>query len=398
MFLERIYWEDGLRLDKDILDQSNLTILERSRAANYLPANLNKGIISFDLDIESLQTGLILIKELELYLDEKTFIFFDKSYPLSIQVMTDELAGDVPLFLNVKEKIVEKEGVKYIYNQLSLSLEHDYSVKYSTQIALFKLDRGRLVSDIYDFPLLTLNHYIMQDAFIKLSRIVSELKSFNRFVFSTSRSYAAILLVFLINKLERELKFAESNRLNSSPKQLFDLVHDIYSLIQLNLDKHEEIDNIEFDFYKPLKKLNLLSDRLLTLCEYRKISNFIKFELQGRKYLCENFPEEFFVATRYYVLIKRRTTAPANVKFENKKLLRITSISRNKNVVTLSLSGVKLVEVEHSMMNFTTRIDNIDAIYEIQKGSEWDFILADSSAVFTAFEGSENFDFFIAFT
>lgn len=76
MFLERIYWEDGLRLDKDILDQSNLTILERSRAANYLPANLNKGIISFDLDIESLQTGLILIKELELYLDEKTFIFF----------------------------------------------------------------------------------------------------------------------------------------------------------------------------------------------------------------------------------------------------------------------------------------------------------------------------------
>ncbi|MBK2105708.1 type VI secretion system baseplate subunit TssK [Francisella philomiragia] len=398
MFLERIYWEDGLRLDKDILDQSNLTILERSRAANYLPANLNKGIISFDLDIESLQTGLILIKELELYLDEKTFIFFDKSYPLSIQVMTDELAGDVPLFLNVKEKIVGKEGVKYIYNQLSLSLEHDYSVKYSTQIALFKLDRGRLVSDIYDFPLLTLNHYMMQDAFIKLSRIVSELKSFNRFVFSTSRSYAAILLVFLINKLERELKFAESNRLNSSPKQLFDLVHDIYSLIQLNLDKHEEIDNIEFDFYKPLKKLNLLSDRLLTLCEYRKISNFIKFELQGRKYLCENFPEEFFVATRYYVLIKRRTTAPANVKFENKKLLRITSISRNKNVVTLSLSGVKLVEVEHSMMNFTTRIDNIDAIYEIQKGSEWDFILADSSAVFTAFEGSENFDFFIAFT
>ncbi|MBK2257616.1 type VI secretion system baseplate subunit TssK [Francisella philomiragia] len=398
MFLERIYWEDGLRLDKDILDQSNLTILERSKAANYLPANLNKGIISFDLDIESLQTGLILIKELKLYLDEKTFIFFDKSYPLSIQVMTDELAGDVPLFLNVKEKIVEKEGVKYIYNQLSLSLEHDYSVKYSTQIALFKLDRGRLVSDIYDFPLLTLNHYIMQDAFIKLSRIVSELKSFNRFVFSTSRSYAAILLVFLINKLERELKFAESNRLNSSPKQLFDLVHDIYSLIQLNLDKHEEIDNIEFDFYKPLKKLNLLSDRLLTLCEYRKISNFIKFDLQGRKYLCENFPEEFFVATRYYVLIKRRTTAPANMKFENKKLLRITSISRNKNVVTLSLSGVKLVEVEHSMMNFTTRIDNIDAIYEIQKGSEWDFILADSSAVFTAFEGSENFDFFIAFT
>ncbi|MDE4992303.1 intracellular growth locus, partial [Francisella tularensis subsp. holarctica] len=49
-------------------------------------------------------------------------------------------------------------------------------------------------------------------------------------------------------------------------------------------------------------------------------------------------------------------------------------------------------------INFTTRFDNIDAIYVIQKGSEWDFILADSSAVFTAFEGCENFDFFIAFS
>ena len=398
MFLERIYWEDGLRLDRDILDQSNLSILERSKPANYLPANLNKGIVSFDLDMESLQTGLILIKDLVLYLDEKTFIFYDKCYPLSLQVMTDELTNDIPLFLNVKEKIVEKEGVKYIYNQLSLSLEHDYSVKYSTQIALFKLDRGKLISDTYDFPLLTLNHYSMHDTFIKLNRIVSELKSFNRFVFSTSRSYAAILLVFLINKLERELKFAESNKLNGSPKQIFDLIHDIYSLIQLNLDKVEDVDNIEFNFYRPIRKINLLADRLLTLCEYRKINNFIKFELQGKKYLCENFPEEFFVATRYYIFIKRKATAPANVKFENKKAMRITSISRNKNVVTLSLSGVKLVEVEHSMMNFTTRVDNIDAIYEIQKGSEWDFILADSSAVFTAFEGSENFDFFIAFT
>lgn len=293
MFLERICWEDGLRLDKGILDKSNLSILERSKSANYLPANLNKGIVSFDLDMESLQTGLILIKDLVLYLDEKTFIFYDKCYPLSLQVMTDELTNDIPLFLNVKEKIVEKEGVKYIYNQLSLSLEYDYSVKYSTQIALFKLDRGKLVSDTYDFPLLTLNHYLMHDTFIKLNRMVSELKSFNRFVFSTSRSYAAILLVFLINKLERELKFAESNKLNSSPKQIFDLIHDIYSLIQLNLDKVGDVDNIEFDFYKSIRKINLLADRLLTLCEYRKINNFIKFELQGKNIYVKTSPKSF---------------------------------------------------------------------------------------------------------
>lgn len=75
MFLERIYWEDGLRLDSDILDKSNLSVLERLSTASYLPANLNKGIVSFDLDVESLQTGLILIKDLKLYLDEKNFVF-----------------------------------------------------------------------------------------------------------------------------------------------------------------------------------------------------------------------------------------------------------------------------------------------------------------------------------
>ncbi|MDE4986610.1 intracellular growth locus, partial [Francisella tularensis subsp. holarctica] len=54
MFLERIYWEDGLRLDSDNLDKSNLSVLERLSTASYLPANLNKVIVSFDLDVESL--------------------------------------------------------------------------------------------------------------------------------------------------------------------------------------------------------------------------------------------------------------------------------------------------------------------------------------------------------
>ncbi|MDE4965507.1 intracellular growth locus, partial [Francisella tularensis subsp. holarctica] len=89
-----------------------------------------------------------------------------------------------------------------------------------------------------------------------------------------------------------------------------------------------------------------------------------------------------------YIFLKRKETDPDNLRFENKNDLRITRISINKNIVALNLSGVKLVDVEFYMINFTSRFDNIDAIYEIQKGSEWDFLLADSSAVFTAFEGS----------
>ncbi|MDE4957424.1 intracellular growth locus, partial [Francisella tularensis subsp. holarctica] len=81
-------------------DKSNLSVLERLSTASYLPANLNKVIVSFDLDVESLQTGLILIKDLKLYLYEKNFVFSDKSYPLSLQIMTDKLSDEIPLFLN----------------------------------------------------------------------------------------------------------------------------------------------------------------------------------------------------------------------------------------------------------------------------------------------------------
>lgn len=398
MLLERIYWEDGLLLDSDILDRSNLTILENSAFSNYLPFNLSRGIITFDIDTESLNSGLILVKDLKLYLQDKKIIFFNKKYPLSLQVSLDRVSEEIPLFLNVREKVLEEKGFKYIYNQLSLSLEYDHSMKYSTQVALFLLDNGKLVAKDYDFPLLTLDHYLMNDVFVRINRLVSELKAFNRFVFSTSRSYAAILLTFLINKFEKDLEFAEFIRLNSCPKQIFDLLHDIYSLIGSNLDNVEDFENIIFDFQKPIVKLRILVDKVLALCEYKKINNFVKFELHGQKYICDNFPEEFFVATKYYVIVKKKASVlSSSLKFDNKNALRITSISRNQNIVTLSLSGVRLLDVEHSMINFTFKIDNIDAIYEIQKGSELDFIIADRSATFSAFKESKNFDFYITF-
>ncbi|MDE4994771.1 intracellular growth locus, partial [Francisella tularensis subsp. holarctica] len=77
----------------------------------------------------SLHKGLILINDIILYLDEKNFEFFVKSYPLSLQIMSDKLSDEIPLFLNIREKVIEKNGINYIYNQLSLSLEHSYGFK-----------------------------------------------------------------------------------------------------------------------------------------------------------------------------------------------------------------------------------------------------------------------------
>ncbi|WP_223862932.1 hypothetical protein [Francisella tularensis] len=91
---------------------------------------------------------------------------------------------------------------------------------------------------------------------------------------------------------------AESINRYSFLNQIFDLIDYFYSFIQLNLDKVEELYIIECDFQNPVTKLKLLAVRFLTLCEYRKINNFIRFELHDKKYICDSFPEELFVATR----------------------------------------------------------------------------------------------------
>ncbi|MFC4892160.1 type VI secretion system baseplate subunit TssK [Pseudofrancisella aestuarii] len=399
MFLERLYWEDGLRLDSKVLDKSDTTLAEKAAYANFLPSNLRQGIVSFDLDMESLSSGLILVKELKLYIEDKSLVLFDKTYPLSVQVKDEELAAAIPLFLNISEKVKEKEGNKYITNHLSLSVERDYNVKYSIQIALFKSNNGQLEAVDYDFPLLTLDHYLMDNLFLNMNRLVAELKAFNKFVFSISRPYASIYLSFLITRLDRELRFSEKNRINVNPLHIFNIIHDIYSLMQVSTDDGaENIQHIIYDFYKPISKFRLLIEKLFDICKHKKISNFVQFHLQGQKYICEDFPDEFFVAKRHYFVIKRKHDAPNNARFDNKNVIRITSISRNKSIVTLSLSGLKLEEVDTSMTNFAISLNNLDTLYEIKKGSEWDFVLADRSAVFSAFPESQNFEFFIAFT
>ena len=42
MFLERLYWEDSMRLDSEVLDKASLALIERSTELNHLPFNLNK--------------------------------------------------------------------------------------------------------------------------------------------------------------------------------------------------------------------------------------------------------------------------------------------------------------------------------------------------------------------
>ncbi|AIT09601.1 intracellular growth locus [Candidatus Francisella endociliophora] len=402
MSIQRVNWENGLKLDCEILIKSNLAISKRSDLSNILPFNLQKGFINFTVDHEGLQTGLILIKSLDLYIDNKRFVSFDNSYPLSIQVINDEIAATISIYLNITEKSIEKEQTKYIADDLYLSTKYDYSAKHSIKIADFRTNGSKLEALECDFPLLTMNHYLMDDIFTRINRTISNIIGFNRFIFSTSRPYASTYLNFLLLKLKRDVIFAEKNKSSVTPQYIFNILHDIYSLIISNTldDQQDILDSIiDYEVNYAYSKFNLLLDKIEDICKNRTINNFVQFHLQGQKYICSNFPEEFFVANKHYLVVKRKTEIGNNKRFENKNKLRITSISRYTNIVTLSLSGLKLEEIGDSLHNnLAISLGDYDTVFEIKKNAEWDFILVDKSAVFSALEGSQNYDFFIAFT
>ncbi|KEI34545.1 iglD3, intracellular growth locus, subunit D [Francisella sp. W12-1067] len=397
MDIKRIKWENGLKLDSEILSTSDTLNLKSSELANFLPFNLSKGIVSFVINEESLQTGLILVKKLIIYIKDKKFISYDNSYPLSLQIMDNEIAARIPIYLNVNEKIIEKDHTKYITEVLSLSTEYDHTATYSTMITYFRQNETSLEPLESEFPLLSMDHYLMDIVFTNLNKLISKVEVFNKFIFSTTFPHASIFLNFLLSKLKRELFFAESNKSNISPYHIFSLVHDVYSLIiENNIEKQNATTTFQYDFNKAYSSFNGLMNELEKVCEKKSIKNFVQFNRHGQKYVCENFPQEFFTANKYYLVVKKKSEAGTTNQLD--KEIKITSISRYTKTVVLSLSGLKLKKIDASMhKNLHISLGGSDTTFEIERNSEWDFILVDKSATFTAFDGSENYDFFIAF-
>ena len=243
--MKRVDWEDGLRLDSDILIHSDITTAKNNNMSNILPHNLRKGISSFIIDKENLQTGLISIKNIEIFLIDKSFVSFDDSYPLSLQISFDETAMVIPVFLNVNEKSKEIDGVKYIVENLTLSSEYNHVSNSSIKIAAFRLNNLLLEPIETDYPILSMNHYLMDIVFSKLEKLVSSMEVFAKFTFSASNPLASIYLSFLIKKLKRELELAANNKKNISPLSLFQCVHDIY--ISLLLITHLRVSLLIFN-------------------------------------------------------------------------------------------------------------------------------------------------------
>ena len=46
----RLKWENGLKIDRDVLTLSDTLMIEASERSNLLPFNLSNGCISFELD------------------------------------------------------------------------------------------------------------------------------------------------------------------------------------------------------------------------------------------------------------------------------------------------------------------------------------------------------------
>ena len=393
--MKRVDWKDGLRLDSEILIHSDVATAKNSNTSIFLPHNLRKGISSFVIDDESLQSGLISIKSLEMFLYDKSFVSLNDGYPLSLQVPLDETEMIVNVFLNVDEVSKEIDGVQYVVEHLTLSTEYSHVSKHSIEIAAFRINNISLEPIETDYPILSMNHYLMNSVFSKLERLVSCMEVYSKFTFSISNPLASIYLSFLIKKLQHELELANNNKSNVSPLSLFQCVHDIYIVITDNIPE-SNFANIQYNFDKAYTSLITLLEEVTPLSERKSIKNFVQFHKHGQKYICDNFPKEFFTAYKHFLVIKKKPGL--DIKTSLTKDIKITSISRYTNIIVLSLPGLRIKGIDHSMhRNLHISLDKDDYLYEIEKNSEWDFILVDKSATFSYVRESENYDFFIAF-
>lgn len=393
---KKIRWEDGLKLDSKILSESDLLGNNYSETCNYLPFNLSKGIVTFNIDVDSLTSGLILVKKLEIYLDNKKFVYFDNSYPLSIKIINDEIAATIPIYLNINETVIEKDQTKYLTDIISLSTEYNHTADFSVKIAAFRSNNSILEPLEYDFPIITMDHYLMDLILLRLNKLISNIESYNKFVFSVSNPHAAIFLRHLIHKFKRELIFAGFNKSNAYPYHIFNSLNDIYSYIGLN-SSALKTNIIHYNFRQAYSSFDALIKEAEIACQQQGIKNFVQFKLVGRKYVCDKFPQEFFTANKYYFVVKEKPGI--NSLLDNlDRYIRITSISRYTNAVVLSLSGLKLSPINSKMhKNFDISLAKTDFLFEIEQNAEWDFIMIDKTATFSSFDNSENYEYFIAF-
>lgn len=393
-----IKWEDGLKLDSNLLLKSDILQSKNSDLSNILPFNLSKGIISFQLEHDSLDMGLILITKLAIYIDDKKFISFCNSYPLSLQIeSSDEIATIILLYLNVNKKTIEEKGVKYSKEVLSLSTEYDHSAQQSIMITSFRLNNMHLEMLENSFPILTMDHYLMTPVFLKLQKLISNIENYNKMIFSTSQPLMSPFLKFLVLKLRREINFTECQKDSISPLSVFNLLHDIFNvLVSSNTSIQNTTPLYNYEFDKAYSKINFLIEEIEKICQQKNIRNFVQFHRQGQKYISDDFPQAFFTAKKYYLVIKKKSGIELETEFL--KEIKITSISRYTKSVILSLSGLNLRKLDKSMhYNLNISLGSNDILYEIESNSEWDFILVDKSATFTAYELYDNYDFFIAF-
>lgn len=393
-----IKWEDGLKLDSKILLLSDSLVSSNSNMSNMLPFNLSKGSVSFRLEYDSLDIGLILITKLLLYINDKKFISFDNEYPLSIKIENSpEVAPIINLYLNINKKMIELDGIRCIKDTLSLSDSLDLSADESVQIGLFRLNNTSLEPLESDFPILTMDHYLMKAVFLKLKKMISNVENYNRFIFSTSQPYMASFLEFMLRKINKDILFSEHHKDSTSPKFIYDLVYEVFSLLSSGNKINKDIlSKCMYEFDKAYSKINFLIDEVNKICLHNNIKNFVQFHRQGQKYVSDDFPLEFFSSKKFYFVIKKKNYLENDNGIKNE--IKITSISRYTKSVVLSLPGIKLRKIDKNIdFDFNISVREIDTIYEIESNSEWDFILVDKSATFSANDNYDNYEFFFAF-
>lgn len=396
-------WTDGMRLDSKLLTMSDLAKLHYFNSSKLLPFNYSYGCLSLVIDDKLIKYNILKIIDLKLYTPAGWFISLYDDKDLSIKILDLPLGETSPIYLNIIRKVKSDNGVELISFDLDLSSKFSQNHDECFQILNVKqIDDGLEIADC-EIPLLSCNHPLIKKKLIEFKNICIILQEQRTNAFSWSKSIFYILLGFFLEKTILKLEQAQVTPFSIMPYSVYEAISDIHVLLIHNSSVIQNINDILgkqekyiFDFLKPIESFNNLLEQLLKFCESKTHVNFIKFRSEGNKYIIDSLFEEFLASKNVYLIVRKKDKNTANIEIDH---LKISSLYRNRYIESLSLKGIKLIYQDKSLskFDFTARLHPFDELYLMEEGSELDFAYSERNFVFSAFQNSNLYDYFLFF-
>ena len=384
---KKVHWQDGALLSaKSFLTQDNL-IHDYINSSTSLPFQMSYGIISLDFDSKLLSLGEIKIIECFLYTKDRTFIEIKKNQHNLNLLLTEEKTAIVSVYLNAIEKSIVKD-IPVLEFEYFLSNNYESSATHSIKLCEAKLSGDSWELCKYSPALLTCKSITFEPILTELEKIIISSQHLAKHYQHQVGLYNA--LVSCIFETDFLVKSIKKSPIHYHPFLLFLNIAKLRNLL-LSVSEGNNDDFFEYNFYSPHDSFSALFKSISYILHKPVKQQIIEFTLDEKSFIISNLSQSFLASKQFFLVIKKPSIDSPDPDLND---IKISSISRNKHINQMSLSGIKLDFLPESGIH---QLNNplLYKTYSIMPGLEWDHILSEKNMMFESTAQNIDYQFMI---